>query len=144
MGVTIWIFGISVILICIVLIITLISPQNWGQASAGCNQNCSGGSAKEAAANRGLNDSDLIRDQLEKETKLINADGEQKLSDRKTDEILENLKMTPDPYSQDVPFHIWKTYLKEKQETEKNKFINQCVYVITPKIFVPFKYKSAK
>ena len=59
MGLTVIIFGTAIILIAVLLIITVVSPDAWGNASAGCNRNCcpssqngSGGSCSEEVETR--------------------------------------------------------------------------------------------
>lgn len=124
MGLTVFIFGVAVILIVTLLLVSVLSPDNWAQASAGSNQtccascgtSCSGGSGNSSSfpgggGGGGSKDRAVILD-------------EQKV---------QNFRAAYDPYAQldDVP--LWQKYTAAKEKAQKEKFLSQQTYVVTPK-----------
>ena len=153
MGLKIFLICFVILAIVILIILSVVSPDNWGRASDGCNQNCCVSCSNSCAnssgfgATSGGNKSKAFYSLNEKNLRVFNEKGEeatQEFITKHRQDVLRNLQLTYDPYTSDMNADIWKSFIQAKIDAEKNVFINQPIYVIKSRWFKPFSYHNIK
>lgn len=152
MSLTIYLICFVVLAIVVLIIISIASPDNWGRASNGCNQNCCvscSNSCGNSNSGYGLisskgNKSKFLDDP---NFRVFNVKGEEASKEfirQNRKQVLEHLKMSHDPYTLDPQHEIWKSYIQAKKNAENELFIDQPIYVIKSKWFKPFVAQKKK
>lgn len=162
MGLHIFIITVAIIIVTLILLVTLVSPDNWGVCCQNCAQGCcnSSGLSSESCESRNISSSESVGGgkgnkqakmkstetaiRTEKGTRhvlLINKDGEIDNDTTIINSLLQKkrrLTQTPDLYATlDLP--LWKQYWKAKKEAEQTIYVPQMTYLISP-----FKAKNIR
>jgi hypothetical protein len=117
MGLGVYVCAVAIIAITVLLIVCVLSPDNWGRVSAGCNQNCCASFNTEKKASATQFTTSTNNNSTGPETAVTTVC-------RKSD-----------PY-RDIDMHqpIWRRYIQEKEKAMKQKehFISQSTYIARP------------
>jgi hypothetical protein len=148
MSLYVFVIGISIVLITLILLVTVVSPDHWtnccgncGICCGTCGTSCDVGSGSSRGdpnnGNKGHVDAKntmLETDKGVKHVVVFNEKGEidnDRIVEQGLRQRVQRLAQTPDLYSS-LQLPVWNQYWQAKQEAEKNVFVPQRTSLIYP------------